>query len=97
MDLRMNSPLDYLLLFWLDLLSDGIVSETNRYGGCKATWVDVDRVELLSIIGLVTMMGIKRLPRLESYWSNDFNFCCNCPLKSCQIQDFVKFGLICML
>ena len=26
-------------------------------------------------------MGINRLPRLENYWSNDFNFCCNSPLR----------------
>ena len=27
------------------------------------------------------MMGLKRLPRLENYWSKDLNFCCNSPLK----------------
>ena len=31
----MNSPLDYLLLLWLEFLSDLIVVETNRYGGWK--------------------------------------------------------------
>ena len=81
MDPRVNSALDYLLLLWPEFLSDLIVVETNRYGGCKAMWVDVDREELLSFFGLVTMMGIKRLPRLENYWSKDFNFCCNSPLR----------------
>ena len=76
-----NRALDYLLLLCPELLSDLIVVETHRYGGCKAMWVDVDREELLSFFGLVTMMGIKRLPRLENYWSKDFNFCCNSPLR----------------
>ena len=81
MDPRVNSALDYLRLLWPEFLSDLIVVETNRYGGCKAMWVDVDREELLSFFGLITMMGIKRLPRLENYWSKDFNFCCNSPLR----------------
>ena len=77
----MNCPLDYFLLLWPKFLSDLIVAETNRYGGGKAMWADVDREELLSFFGLVTMMGIKRLPRLENYCSKDFNFCCNSPFK----------------
>ena len=44
-------------------------------------WVDVDREELLSFFGLATMMGIKRLPKLENYWSKYFNFCCNSRFK----------------
>ena len=55
--------------------------ETNRYSGCKAMWVDVDREELLSFFGLVTMMDTKRFLRLKNYWSKDFNFCCNSPLR----------------
>ena len=42
-----NSALDYLLSLWPEFLSDLIVVETNRYGGCNAMWVDVDREELL--------------------------------------------------
>ena len=75
----MNSALDCLLLLWPEFLSDLIVVETNRYGGCKAIWVDERRA--LVIFGLVTMMGIKWLPRLENYWSKDFKFCCNSPLR----------------
>ena len=48
--------------------------DTNRYGGSKAMWVDVDREELLSFFGLVTMTDRKKLPRLEKYWSRTLIF-----------------------
>ena len=50
-DPRMNSDLGYLLLLWPEFLSDLIVVETNRYGGYKAMWANVDREELLSFLG----------------------------------------------
>ena len=63
MDPRVKSALDFLLLLWSEFLSDLIVVETNRYVGCKAMWVDVNREKLLSFFELVNMMGIQRLPR----------------------------------
>ena len=38
-----------------------------------------DRDELLTFLGLITMMGIKKLPRIENYWSASLNFCCELP------------------
>ena len=46
---------------------DLIVAETARLSG--------NREELLSFFGLVTMMGIKWLPRLvDDHWSEDLIF-----------------------
>ena len=44
--------------------------------GDKPNWLDIDRDELLTFLGLITMMGIKKLPRIENYWSASLNFCC---------------------
>ena len=48
-------------------LCDLIVDETNSYGRSKPNWLDIDRDELLTFFGLITMMGIKKLPRIENY------------------------------
>jgi len=42
-------------------------------------------------------MGIKRLHRIENYWSERLNFCCNSPKCSCQPLVFGNFGIIFML
>ena len=73
------SPLDFLFLLWPVSLCDLIVDETNRYGRSKPNWLDIDRDELLTFFGLITMMGIKNLPRIENYWSASLNFCCELP------------------
>ena len=41
--------------------------------------MDIDRDELLTFLGLITMIGIKKLPRIENYWSASLNFCCELP------------------
>ena len=46
-------------------LCDLIVDETNSYGRSKPNWLDIDRDELLTFWGLTTMMGIKKLPKIE--------------------------------
>ena len=53
--------------------------ETNRYGGCNAKRVNVDRETLMSLFGLVTIMIINRTPRLDNYCSNNFNICGSSP------------------
>ena len=60
-------------------LCDLIVDETNSYGRSKPNWLDIDRDELLTLVGLITMMGINKLPRIENYWSASLNFCCELP------------------
>ena len=56
-----------------------IVDETNSYGRSKPNWLDIDRDELLTFFGLITMMDIKKLPRIENYWSASLNFCYELP------------------
>ena len=74
-----SNPLDFLFLLWPESLCDLIVDETNRYGRCKPKWVDVNRDEILTFLGIVTLMGIKKLPRIKHYWSSSLSFCCNNP------------------
>lgn len=67
-----NSALDYLLLLWPNSLCDLIVEETNRYArNRRSNWVDVDRDEVWTFLGIILWMGIHRLPRLSSPWSRD--------------------------
>ena len=73
------TPLDFLFQLWPVSLCDLIVEETNRYGRGKSKWVDVSRDELLAFLGIVTLMGIKKLPRIRQYWSSSLNFCCTKP------------------
>ena len=67
------SPVDFLNLLWPDTLCDVIVEETNRYARDRhrAKWVDVDRAEMWTFLGICTLMGIHRLPRINDYWSRD--------------------------
>ena len=51
------------------------MDETNRYNRSNSNWLNIDRDELLKFLGLLIMMGIKKLPRIENYWSASLNFC----------------------
>lgn len=84
-----NTPLDWFnLLFDENLILDRIVSHTNRYAldlfcspATKLTsritrWKDITVEELKIFIGLLLLMGIIKLNRLQDYWSTHrlFNF-----------------------
>ena len=60
--------------------------------------MDIDRDELLTFLGLITMMGIKKLPRIENYWSASLNFCCELlPLERFMSSHrFGRFSQTCM-
>lgn len=65
-----TEALDYLELLWPPSLCDVIVDETNRYAkGKLSKWVDVSRDELYTFFGIVLIMGVHRLPRIDCYWS----------------------------
>jgi len=77
-DPQSHTPLDFLLKLWPESLLDLIVQETNRYGiHHSSNWVDVNREEVMTFLGIVILMGIKRLPRIRDYWSTSLNFCCD--------------------
>ena len=59
--------------------SCNVQNKTNRYGGCNAKRVNVDRETLVSLFGLVTLMIINRIPRLDNYCNNNFDICGSSP------------------
>ena len=51
-----------------------IIEESNRHARVLnlAKWVDITLPEIRAFIGLLLVMGILRLPRLELYWTNQY-------------------------
>ena len=68
-----SNALDYLSLLWPATLCELIVLETNRYALQRgvAKWRDVSTAEIWTFLGIVILMGIKRLLRISNYWSRD--------------------------
>ncbi|XP_060702870.1 piggyBac transposable element-derived protein 4-like isoform X1 [Hemiscyllium ocellatum] len=72
-------PLDYFTLLWPDSVFDTIAQETNRYAvQCQArdgkqdsSWIPTDSREIKAFLAINIMMGIKQLPRISLYWSQD--------------------------
>ena len=52
-----------LWIFYFIMARVPLVDETNRYGRSKPNWLDIDRDELLTFLGLITMMGIKKVTK----------------------------------
>ena len=69
------SVLDYFKLFWTLQIVNIIVQETNRYANAlpAATepWVDICADELNAFISIFIVMGIKKLPSVSMYWSEN--------------------------
>ena len=71
-----TSSLDIFCRFFTDEVWDLLVTETNRYARDHPStkpnarvYDDVDIDEMKAFIGVLILMGILRLPRLEMYWS----------------------------
>lgn len=67
--------LEYLQLFFTDDVWELLVSETNRYAfqidrtsPTPRHWEEVTIKEMKAFFGLVIIMGIIQLPRLEMFW-----------------------------
>ena len=65
--------------FFSDEVWDLITVETNCYANSTIennpsipTWSDTIVEELKAFVGLLILMGIVRLPRLELYWSTNY-------------------------
>ena len=69
-----NSVFEYLLLLWPAALCELIALETNRYANQKgvSNWQSVSVAEVWSFLGIIILMGIRRLPRIRNYWSKDY-------------------------
>ena len=50
--------------------SNRYASATRKSTPCARAWYDTTLEELKAFVGILILMGIQRLPRLEMYWSN---------------------------
>ena len=76
--------------FFTDEVWDLPVEETNRYAAeCRGSqsarrpwpWHDVTREEMKAFVGMLMVMGVCRLPRIENYW------CTSYPLFTPQLRE----------
>ena len=70
---------DLFCRYFTDQVWDLVMVETNRYANSfvdnnpsARAWTDTTVEELKAFVGLLILMGIVRLPRLELYWSTNF-------------------------
>ena len=61
--------------FFTDEVWDLLVTETNRYSKlgfpkqrCARPWHDITVEDMKAFVGLLIIMGVLKLPRLEMYW-----------------------------
>ena len=68
-----SNPFDFLSLLWPTSLCALIAIETNRYACQKGApnWHDTVAPEIWTFLGIILLMGIKRLPRIQLYWGGD--------------------------
>lgn len=73
--LQNETALDLFCRFFTDEVWQLIVDETNRYASANTAstpharpWSDVTIPEMKAFIGMLILMGIVELPRLEMYW-----------------------------
>ena len=79
------SALDLFCRFFVVGVWDLLVTETNRYAAQTMQngththprpWSDIEVVEMKAFVGILMLMGICKLPRLEMYWSTQHHFVC---------------------
>lgn len=70
-DPREVTSLDFVKELWPDSLCEHIAQETNIYARQRAprNWVDTCSEEIWVFLGIVTSMGLHRLPCIRDYWS----------------------------
>ena len=63
----------HLRLLWPKSVCELIALETDRYANQKGVTncVSVSVSEVWSFLGIVILMGVRRLPRIRNYWSRD--------------------------
>ncbi|XP_067026427.1 piggyBac transposable element-derived protein 4-like [Acropora muricata] len=72
-----GTAIDFFYLMFPEDLIEHIVTETNRYAReCTAAKPDPERFdtmleEIKAFLGLHVLFGIKQLPAIRLYWSND--------------------------
>ena len=75
-----TSPLQLFCTFFTDEVWDFLVTETNRYSKLglpqqryARPWHDVTVEDMKAFVGLLIIIGILQLPRLEMYWQTESN------------------------
>ena len=72
---KLLSPLDYFSKFFPDSLLETVVDQTNLYSVQKSLKsVDTNVDEMKTLIGMVILMGIIKLPSHHNYWSRSLRF-----------------------
>ena len=82
---RNPTPQDFFKLYITEEIIDHLVTQTNLYAaqyierehdnlGPRSTvhqWIPTSRPEMLTLIGILILMGILHKPRMALYWSTD--------------------------
>ena len=73
LDPTQSNAFDYLQLVWPSSLCSLLATETNRYALQRrvSNWVNTTTAEIWTFLGIILLMGIHKLPRINNYWSRD--------------------------
>lgn len=73
---RNSSPAQLFCRYFTDEVWELLVEETNRYANANSSdarharpWYDTTVPEMKAFVGMLIIMGIVQLPRLELYWT----------------------------
>ena len=91
-------PLDYFHLYLPPHFFDTLAQETNRYAQQKIAqkadplWTDTNAAEMKAFFAINIMMGIKQLPQIWCYWSEDERYRCNWISSTMSKTRFMKLS-----
>lgn len=68
-----TQAIDYSFLFFNEKLMDHKITENNSPHARLNQWIDVTQTELEAFLGTIINMGLMPLPKLESYFSVQWN------------------------
>ena len=93
------SPLDLFSCFFTHTVWDLLVTETNRFASQNSNtsaharpWHDTTVAEMMAFTGILIIMGIIQLPRLEMYWQQSHTLLTTPGVSS--IMSLVRFEQI---
>ena len=92
---------DFFSLFWTTQLFNLIVQETDRYartvGNAGNDWQEVNLAEMKAFFAIFIVMGIKRLPSMDLYWSSSQMVGCHWISQTISRDRFQAIIVICTL
>lgn len=66
-------PIDYFLLFFDDDILNLIVDESNLYAQKKGVSLNLDKDDLLKVLGILLLSGYNHVPSFRMYWSSNID------------------------